>query len=141
MNKLENTYAAIFKKNVKKHLSDALRDLNPDFACNVSEKDVDAMLQAFEEQRDHNVNTAYDNEILLCKLAKDHAEQICRDAGLEEFDVAVTETSVRHVRCFAETAIEAEQLISDRWDDGKIVLDADDFVEVEYKAEEATTET
>lgn len=53
---------------------------------------------------------------------------------MKEFEVTITETLQKTVSIEAETKEEAKQLIEDMWKNGDIILDADDFADVEYKA-------
>lgn len=55
---------------------------------------------------------------------------------MKEFDVTITETLQKTVSIEAETKEEAEQLIAEMWDNSDIILDADDFADVGYKANE-----
>ena len=51
--------------------------------------------------------------------------------------VTIRETLVRVVEVEAEDAYDAEDLVRSRYDAGDIVLDADDFSNVEIEAKEA----
>lgn len=57
------------------------------------------------------------------------------------FDVTITETLKRKVRVYESelkepTLYDAEQTVSDWWHNGQIILVAEDFVNVEFEAEE-----
>lgn len=54
----------------------------------------------------------------------------------KEFDVIITETLRKKVTVEAESPVEAEQLVSDMWHNSEYILDADDFVGVEFECEE-----
>lgn len=54
---------------------------------------------------------------------------------MKEFEVTITETLQKTVSIEAETKEEAKQLVEDMWKDGDIILDADDFADVEYAAD------
>jgi len=51
---------------------------------------------------------------------------------MKEFEVTITETLQKTVSIEAETKEEAKQLVEDMWKDGDIILDADNFADVEY---------
>ena len=53
---------------------------------------------------------------------------------MKEFEVTITETLQKTVSIEAETKEEAKQLVEDMWKDGDIILDADNFTDVEYAA-------
>jgi hypothetical protein len=50
------------------------------------------------------------------------------------FKVTITETLKLTVEVEAEDQCEAEQMVSDNWNDGEYVLDADNFVGAEFEA-------
>ena len=50
------------------------------------------------------------------------------------YEVTITETLQRKVSVSAESAEEAEAKVTDRWNKSEIILNADDFVGVDYKA-------
>ena len=52
---------------------------------------------------------------------------------MKEFDVTITEKLQTVVTVQAETAQEAEQMVNDQWRSGDHVLDADNFVDVEFE--------
>ena len=52
---------------------------------------------------------------------------------MKEFDVTITEKLQAVVTVQAETAQEAEQMVNDQWRSGDHVLDADNFVDVEFE--------
>lgn len=54
---------------------------------------------------------------------------------MQEFDVTITETLQMTVSIEAETKEEAKQLVEEMWKNGDIILDADNFADVEYKAD------
>lgn len=54
---------------------------------------------------------------------------------MKEFEVTITETLQKTVSIEAETKEEAKQLVEDMWKDGDIILDADNFADVEYVAD------
>lgn len=54
---------------------------------------------------------------------------------MKTFDVRIEERLVRHIKKEACSAEEAEQAVSDEWDDGKHVLTAEDFTEVSFSVE------
>lgn len=59
------------------------------------------------------------------------------------FEVTVTETLKRKIRVYESelkepTADDAEQTVSDWWHNSQIILEADDFVGVEFEAKEIT---
>ena len=53
---------------------------------------------------------------------------------MKEFEVTITETLQKTVNIEAETKEEAAQLVKEMWNNGDIILDADDFADVEYAA-------
>lgn len=53
---------------------------------------------------------------------------------MKEFEVTITETLQKTVNIEAETKEEAAQLVKEMWDNGDIILDADNFADVEYAA-------
>jgi len=55
-------------------------------------------------------------------------------AALKEFKVTITETLKMTVTVEAKDRLEAEQIVSDAWDDGNYILDADHFVGAEFEA-------
>lgn len=50
------------------------------------------------------------------------------------YEVTITETLQRKVSVSAESAEEAEVKVTDRWNKSEIILDAANFVGVDYKA-------
>ena len=52
-----------------------------------------------------------------------------------KFDVTITETLQRTVTIEADTPEEAAQIVEDRYYDGYIVLESDDFVEVDFSCD------
>ena len=55
---------------------------------------------------------------------------------MKEFDVTITETLKLTVSVEASSKEEAEQMVSDQWRAGDHVLDADNFVDVEFESNE-----
>lgn len=55
---------------------------------------------------------------------------------MKEFDVTITETLKLTVSVEASSKEEAEQMVNDQWRAGDHVLDADNFVDVEFKSNE-----
>lgn len=55
---------------------------------------------------------------------------------MKEFDVTITETLKLTVSVEASSKEEAEQMVSDQWRAGEHVLDADNFVDVEFESNE-----
>ncbi len=55
---------------------------------------------------------------------------------MKEFEVTITETLQKTVSIEAETKEEAKQLVEDMWKDGDIILDADNFADVEYAVDD-----
>lgn len=51
------------------------------------------------------------------------------------FNVAVKEELKRYVSCEANTEEEAVEMVKGLYDDGSIVLDADDFTSVDFEIE------
>ncbi len=54
---------------------------------------------------------------------------------MKEFEVTITKTLQKTVSIEAETKEEAKQLVEDMWKEGDIILDADNFADVEYAAD------
>ena len=52
---------------------------------------------------------------------------------MKEFDVTITETLKLTVSVEASSKEEAQQMVSDQWHAGDHILDADNFVEVEFE--------
>lgn len=50
------------------------------------------------------------------------------------FKVTITETLKRTVEVEADDQQEAEQMVSDDWHGNKYILDADDFIGVDFEA-------
>jgi len=50
------------------------------------------------------------------------------------FDVTITETLKMVVNVNADSKEEAEQIVADNWKAGEYILDADNFVEVDFGA-------
>ena len=59
-----------------------------------------------------------------------------RRNDLKHYKVRIVETLVMNVDVEAESAGEAEQIVSDRWRDSEYLLDADNFSGVEFEARE-----
>lgn len=55
---------------------------------------------------------------------------------MKEFEVTITETLQKTVTVEAESREEAENQINKIWSDGEIILDADDFADVEFHSDE-----
>lgn len=55
---------------------------------------------------------------------------------MDTYKVTITETSKREVEVEADSRAEAEDIVNDMWYRGEIILDADDFVEMDCSAEE-----
>ena len=56
---------------------------------------------------------------------------------MKKYKVTITETSKMTVFVEANSQDEAEQIVADRWAEGEYILDADNFVDVDYEAEDA----
>lgn len=56
---------------------------------------------------------------------------------MKEFDVTITEKLQAVVTVEANTKEEAEQMVSDQWRSGDHILDADNFVDVEFEGKES----
>lgn len=54
---------------------------------------------------------------------------------MESFDVRIEERLVRHIKKEACSAEEAEQAVSDEWNDSKHALTEKDFSKVSFSAE------
>lgn len=52
-----------------------------------------------------------------------------------KFDVTITETLQKVVTIEADTPEEATGIVEDRWNEGYIVLEADDFVEANFSCD------
>lgn len=59
---------------------------------------------------------------------------------MKKYNVTITETLKRTVEIEAESQEEAEQKIADDWYKGEHILDADNFTEVNFEAEEKAPE-
>jgi hypothetical protein len=55
---------------------------------------------------------------------------------MKEFDVTITETLKLTVSVEASSKEEAEQMVNDQWRAGNYVLDADNFLDVEFESNE-----
>lgn len=55
---------------------------------------------------------------------------------MKEYKVTITETLKKTVFVEAESQDEAEQIAADKWAEGEYILDADNFTEVDYEAED-----
>lgn len=53
---------------------------------------------------------------------------------MKEFDVTITETLKMTVTVEADSQLEAEQLVSDRWKNSEYILDAENFTGADFKA-------
>lgn len=53
---------------------------------------------------------------------------------MKEFDVTITETLKMTVTVEADSQLEAEQLVSDRWNNSEYILDAENFTGADFKA-------
>lgn len=51
-----------------------------------------------------------------------------------KFNVTITETLKMTIETEADNQQQAEQMVSDGWHNGKYILDADNFVDAEFKA-------
>lgn len=56
---------------------------------------------------------------------------------MKEYEVTIQETLKMKVVVEAASRAEAEQLVSDRWRNSEYILDADNFVGVDFKAKVA----
>ena len=56
---------------------------------------------------------------------------------MKEYKVTITETLKMNVFVEAEDQFEAEQIVSDKWHNGEYILDAVNFIEVDFDSEEA----
>ena len=56
---------------------------------------------------------------------------------MKEFDVTITEKLQAVVTVEAETREEAERMVNDQWRSGDHILDADNFVDVEFEGKES----
>lgn len=59
---------------------------------------------------------------------------------MKKFDVTITETLKKTVEVEAESLEEAEQRVNDEWRRGEYILDAENFTEVNFDAEEKQPE-
>jgi hypothetical protein len=71
---------------------------------------------------------------------KDKLESAKEKAALREFEVTVIETLKMTVSVEAKDRNEAEQIVSDNWRNSEYILDADNFVGVEFVAAPAKPE-
>jgi len=55
-------------------------------------------------------------------------------AALRDFEVTITETLKMTVTVAAKDQHEAEQIVSDNWRNSEYILDADNFIGVEFEA-------
>ena len=55
-------------------------------------------------------------------------------ASLRRFRVTITETLKRSVEVEADSQHEAEQIVSDGWNNSKYILGCEDFVDVNFEA-------
>ena len=55
---------------------------------------------------------------------------------MKRFQVTITEKLVRKVDVMANSEYDATQKVTDRYYNSEIILDSDDFMGVEFKAEE-----
>lgn len=55
-------------------------------------------------------------------------------AGIQTFEVEITETLQMKVTVEAQDQLEAEQIVTDAWDNGEYILDAESFVGVSFEA-------
>ena len=55
---------------------------------------------------------------------------------MKKYNVTITETLKMRVEVEAETQLEAEQIISDKWHNGEYILDADHFEDIDFEAED-----
>lgn len=53
---------------------------------------------------------------------------------MKEFDVTITETLKMIVTVEADSQLEAEPLVSDRWKNSEYILDAENFTGADFKA-------
>lgn len=53
---------------------------------------------------------------------------------MKEFDVTITETLKMTVTVEADSQLEAEQLVSDRWNNSEYILNAENFTGADFKA-------
>lgn len=64
-------------------------------------------------------------------------EKVCAEkVKTQEFDVTITETLKRTVTVEAENKEEAKQLVTDSWHRGEYILDAENFVDVDFDVKE-----
>ena len=56
---------------------------------------------------------------------------------MKKYKVTIIETSKMTVFVEANSQDEAEQIVADRWAEGEYILDADNFADVDYEAEDA----
>lgn len=56
---------------------------------------------------------------------------------MKEFDVTITETLKKTVTVEAVSIEEAEQLVSDQWNNSEHILSAEDFTGADFKAKSA----
>lgn len=56
------------------------------------------------------------------------------DCSTNCYKVTITETLKLTVKVEAEDSLQAEQMVSDNWNEGKYILDVDNFVGVEFDA-------
>jgi hypothetical protein len=59
---------------------------------------------------------------------------------MREYDVTITETLRKTVTVEAESMAEAKQRVEDEWKNGDYILDAEDFVKVEFESAEPIVE-
>jgi hypothetical protein len=60
-----------------------------------------------------------------------------RDKDMQLFIVEITETLQKQVPCKARNADEAVELVRSKYSNGEYVLDADNFIDVSFSADEA----
>ena len=57
------------------------------------------------------------------------------------YTVTITETLKMDVEVAAESLLQAEQIVNDSWRNSDYILDADNFVDVDFKAKPAVQES
>jgi len=68
------------------------------------------------------------------KTLHDKLEAAKEKAALREFEVTITETLKMTVTVSAKDRDEAEQIVSDNWKNSEYILDAENFIGVEFEA-------
>lgn len=131
------------REAVEDYASEICSDVNAP-ASHLPERVVDWIAQAFiDDYLDEGEERLPDyNDVLkgMCDYLQEECSKENKGEITEsEFQVTITETSKMTVTVEANSPEDAKQIACDNWHKGEYILDADNFVDVDFEVKKGET--